>query len=170
MAIRRDCSGKQMTTGRNGKSATIEPTRRVDTLNQYEGMYLFDPTFGASWENCEGEVRRLMERAGAEILLCRKWDERRLAYPVKGRKRGVYALTYFKASPEKIVPLERDAQLSENVLRLLVLRADDATPESMERWFAYGSDERHVGDDKPAAGPPETKKTVEPLASGPASS
>jgi len=38
-------------------------------LNQYEGMYLFDPTFGASWENCEGEVRRLMDRAGAEIIL-----------------------------------------------------------------------------------------------------
>lgn len=139
-------------------------------MNQYEGMYLFDPTFGASWENCEGEVRRLMERAGAEILVCRKWDERRLAYPVKGRKRGVYALTYFKAPPEKIVPLERDAQLSENILRLLVLRADDATPESMERWFAHGSDERRAGDDKPATGPPATEKTVEPVASGPASS
>lgn len=144
-------------------------------MNQYEGMYLFDPTFGASWENCEGEVRRLMARAGAEILLCRKWDEKRLAFPVKGRKRGVYVLTYFKAAPEKITPLERDAHLSENVLRLLVLRADDATPESMERWFARGGEERPTGDEKPAGGEkpadraPEAKGSSEAVANEPAS-
>ena len=105
------------------------------TLNQYEAMFLFDPTFGASFENCETEIRRLMDRAEAELVFCRKWDDRRLAYRINGRKRGVYVLTYFKAKPEKIVPLERDAQLSEDVLRLLVLRADDVTPEAMERAF-----------------------------------
>ena len=162
-----------MTTGRNGESATIALTRRIGTLNQYEGMYLFDPTFGASWENCEGEVQRLMERAGAEILLCRKWDEKRLAFPVQGRKRGVYVLTYFKAAPEKITALERDAHLSENILRLLVLRADDATPESMERWFARGPDERPAGDEKPAVGGKPAadapKSGGEPVASNAAS-
>ena len=105
-------------------------------MNQYEAMFLFDPTFGNSFENCEAEVRRLMERAEAEILFCRKWDERRLAYRIKGRKRGVYVLVYFKAEPAKIVGLERDAQLSENILRLLILCADGVTPEMMERAVA----------------------------------
>jgi len=133
-------------------------------------MYLFEPTFGASWENCEGEIRRLMERAGAEIVLCRKWDERRLAYPIKRCKRGVYVLTYFKASPDKITPLERDAYLSENILRLLILRADDATPESMERWFARGSGEKPEGDGKPAPDAPETpEEGTEPVANEPTS-
>ena len=102
-------------------------------MNQYEAMFLFDPTFGSSFENCEAEIRRLMERAQAEIILCRRWDERRLAYKVNGRKRGVYVLVYFKARPDKIVPLERDVQISENVLRVLVLRADGVTQEMMER-------------------------------------
>ncbi len=169
MAILLDCNATRVMTGRNEESATIELTRRAETLNQYEGMYLFDPTFGASWENCEGEVRRLMERAGAEIILCRKWDEKRLAYPVKGRKRGVYALTYFKCAPEKITPLERDAYLSETVLRLLVLRADDATPESMEKWFARGGDERPVDGEKPASGDAPKAESPEPVADAPAS-
>ena len=105
-------------------------------MNQYEAMFLFDPTFGNSLENCEAEVRRLMERADAEILFCRKWDERRLAYRIKGRKRGVYVLVYFRAQPAKIVGLERDAQLSENILRVLILCADGVTPEMMERAVA----------------------------------
>ncbi len=108
-------------------------------MNQYEAMFLFDPTFGASFESCEKEIRRLMDRAEAELVFCRKWDDRRLAYRINGRKRGVYVLTYFKAKPEKVVPLERDAQLSEDILRLLVLRADDVTPESMERAMELGS-------------------------------
>jgi len=105
-------------------------------LNQYEAMFLFDPTFGASFENCEAEIRRLMARAEAEILLCQKWDERRLAYKIKGRKRGVYVLVYFKAPADKITPLERDAQLSEQILRLLVLRADGLTLEMMQQAAA----------------------------------
>jgi small subunit ribosomal protein S6 len=98
-------------------------------------MFLFDPTFGSSFENCEKEVHRLMDRAQAEVILCRKWDERRLAYRIKGRKRGVYVLVYFKAPPDKIAPLERDVQLSEDVLRVLVVRADGLTREHMERAY-----------------------------------
>lgn len=101
-------------------------------MNQYEAMFLFDPTFGASFEACETEIKRLMERASAELLFCRRWEERRLAYKIKGRKRGVYVLVYFKAPPDKIVPLERDVQIAENILRVLVLRADYVTPEMME--------------------------------------
>lgn len=102
-------------------------------MNQYEAMFLFDPTFGNNQEECEAEIRRVMDRAEAEILFCKKWDERRLAFRIKGRKRGVYMLVYFKASSSKITPLERDVQLSEHILRLLILRADDITTEMMEQ-------------------------------------
>ena len=132
-------------------------------MNQYEGMFLFDPTFGNSFENCEAEVQRLLERAEAELVFCRKWDERRLAYRIKGRKRGVYALVYFKAEPDKIVGLERDVQLSENALRVLVLRADGVTTEMMERSVASPGAEATVGGgaDRKAEVKPETPDKVE---------
>lgn len=104
-----------------------------ESLRQYEGMFVFDPTFGSSFDNCEREIQRLLERAEGEILVCRKWDERRLAYRIDGRKRGVYVLVYFRAPPSKIRPLERDAQLSEPLLRLLVLQAEGVTRAAMER-------------------------------------
>ena len=102
-------------------------------MNQYEAMFLFDPTFGGTLENCEAEIRRIMGRAEAELVFCKRWDERRLAYKLKGRKRGVYVLTFFKSDPSKITGIERDARLSENVLRVLVLRADGFTPDMMEQ-------------------------------------
>lgn len=105
-------------------------------MNQYEAMFLFDPTFAGSFENCEAEIKRIIDRAEGEIVFLRKWEERRLAYKLKGRKRGVYVLTYFKAPPSKISGLERDAMLSENILRILVVRADGMTPELMEKAAA----------------------------------
>ena len=130
-------------------------------MNQYEAMFLFDPTFGSSYENCEKEIRRLMERAQAEIILCGKWDERRLAFKIAGRKRGVYVLVYFKAPPDKIVSLERDVQLSEDVLRILVVRAEGLTRDQMERALPTTHKEEPVkaGDGAEAQPPPAAADT-----------
>jgi small subunit ribosomal protein S6 len=115
-------------------------------LNLYEAMFLFDPTFAGSLENCEAEIKRIIDRAEGELVFLRKWEERRLAFKLKGRKRGVYVLTYFKAPPAKITGMERDAMLSENVLRVLVLRADGMTPELMEKAAAPRAVEPAEGD------------------------
>jgi small subunit ribosomal protein S6 len=93
-------------------------------LKRYEGMFLFDSSAARDWSAIEHEVRRLCGRIGATLLVCVKFDERKLAYEVRRRKRGTYVLCYFDAPPERIRELERDAQLSELILRLLVLRRD----------------------------------------------
>lgn len=127
-------------------------------MNQYEAMFIFDPNVGTEFSACETEVKRLVDRAGGELQFCKKWDERRLAYRIKGRKRGIYVLTYFNAPPESIAAFNRDAQISESILRVLVVRADGVTPEMMENFVtARGgsmtpSDERGGGDDNRPSG------------------
>ncbi len=129
-------------------------------MKQYEAMFLFDPTFGSSFEKCQREVNRVMERANGKILLCGPWDERRLAYRIKGRKRGVYVLVFFEAPPEGIPSIERDAKLSEDILRVIVLRAEGLTRESMERAFPHRAEEPArsgaVTAPAPASTPPDT--------------
>ena len=123
-------------------------------LNNYEAMFLFDPGAATDWEAVRKEIDRLMERARAQVIACAKWDECRLAYEIRGRRRGLYVLTYFKAEPDAISGLERDAVLSELILRLLVLRVDHMTEQEMkeaacERRHApqpeggEGEDQRH---------------------------
>lgn len=93
----------------------------------YEGMFLVDVSLANDWSHAEAVIQRIMERAEAQLLFCRKWDERRLAYEIAGRKRGVYVLTYFKAPADNIGTIERDVQLSENILRVLVLQKNQLT-------------------------------------------
>mgnify|MGYP000016030811 CR=1 FL=1 len=91
-------------------------------LSTYEGMFLFDPNVATQWETVEKEIGRIMQRAGAELIGIKRWDERRLAYEIKHRKRACYVLTYFRSPASNIAGIERDARLSEMILRLLVLR------------------------------------------------
>lgn len=86
-------------------------------MRRYEGMFLFDNAAVHEWAGMEAEVRRLCDRVGATLVACVKFDERKLAYEIKGRKRGTYVLAYFDAPPTKITEMERDATLSEVLLR-----------------------------------------------------
>ncbi len=106
-------------------------------MKRYEGMFLFDSAVTREWSVVDAEVRRLCERIGANLLVCVKFDERKLAYEIQRCKRGLYALTYFEAEPDKIADLERDVRLSEIVVRALVLRAENLTEEQLAKLQAH---------------------------------
>lgn len=99
-------------------------------MKTYEGMFLLEAG-QPSFDEAVQPVRAILDRNGAEVLHMKKWDERRLAYEIEGRRRGLYVLTYFKAPPEKIAEVEHDVKLSEKVLRVLILSADHVTAERM---------------------------------------
>ncbi|MGC8624832.1 MAG: 30S ribosomal protein S6 [Phycisphaerae bacterium] len=102
-------------------------------IRQYEAMFLLNAGYASgNWDAAKAEVEHILHRANAEILHLRKWDERRLAYPIKGNKRGVYVLAFFKAEGPKIAGIERDTQLSENILRVLVIKADHLALKDVE--------------------------------------
>jgi len=108
-------------------------------------MFLFDPTFAENYANVEKEVERIMQRAGAEIVLAGKWDDRKLAYEIKRRKRGYYVLVYFKAPPERIAGIERDCRLSESILRVLIVSAEGVSQEAMKRAFEQATGRMFAG-------------------------
>ncbi len=99
----------------------------------YEAMFLVDSAEAtAKWSETITAVNTVMERAEAEVISLRKWDERRLIFEIAKCKRGTYILCYFKSDPSAISGIERDVQLSESLLRVLILRADQITEESMQ--------------------------------------
>ncbi len=110
-------------------------------MKRYEAMFLFDNATMHQWSEMEGEVKRLFERIEAKPLVCVKFDERKLAYEIRGRKRGTYVLTYFEADPQRIADLERDARLSEAILRVLVLRAEKLSEEKLAQLQAHPAEQ-----------------------------
>ncbi len=87
----------------------------------YEAMFLVDLAAEADWDKINAIIKKILEKAGAEIVSMEKWDERRLAYEIGGKNRGTYILCYFHADGQKIRQIERDAQLSESIMRVLIL-------------------------------------------------
>jgi small subunit ribosomal protein S6 len=88
-------------------------------------MFLLDPNkVAGDVPGAAKQLHALLERNHAEVLASRQWDERRLAYPIKGHKKGLYYLTYFRTEGKNLLNLERDLALSELVLRYLILHVD----------------------------------------------
>jgi small subunit ribosomal protein S6 len=100
----------------------------------YEGLFLVDSALAAQdWQKVVDEVNRILHRADAEIVSVRKWDERRLCYDVQGKSRGTYILAYFSCTTDKLAGIDRDIQLSEIIMRAMVLKADLMKKEDMEK-------------------------------------
>ncbi|HUS91665.1 MAG TPA: 30S ribosomal protein S6 [Phycisphaerae bacterium] len=96
----------------------------------YEAMFLVDSGSG-DFEAASQPAQLALSRNEAEVLSFKPWDERRLAFDIDGRRRGLYILAYFKAPSGRIADLERDCQLDERVLRLLVLRREELSEEEI---------------------------------------
>ena len=107
-------------------------TMSDNTKRMYEGMFLFPQSAIGDMKEATDHITGLLDRSDAEIVSFSKWDDRRLAYEIKGNKRGVYFLTFFRCEPTKIASLERDCNLSESLLRFLVTKADHINMEDIE--------------------------------------
>jgi small subunit ribosomal protein S6 len=100
----------------------------------YEGLFLVDSgEAAADWDGINKTIGKVLARGDAEVVSIRKWDERRLAYDIKGKSRGTYILTYFRGDPSKIAAIERAVQLSEQIMRVLIIRTDRMRKENMEK-------------------------------------
>ena len=90
--------------------------------NVYEGLFIFDSDlYAREADEVSSQVAGIVEQRGGEILLSRMWDERKLAYPIKGHRRGTYWLAYFRIDPSVVKDLTRQFQLSDSILRFLIL-------------------------------------------------
>jgi small subunit ribosomal protein S6 len=119
----------------------------------YECMFLLDANkVSGDIPAAAQQLHAVFERNHAEVLASRPWDERRLAYPIKGQKKGLYYLTYFKTEGKNLATIEADFALNEMVLRSLVIRID---PKLVDTMLTLARDEHalalHASSDEPGA-------------------
>jgi small subunit ribosomal protein S6 len=107
--------------------------------NVYECMFLLDTNKVAGDVSAAAkQLQELLERIQAEMLASRPWDDRKLAYSVRGHKKGLYYLTFFRTEGKNLAKIERDIALNELVLRSLILHVD---PKHVEPMLAMARDE-----------------------------
>ena len=74
-------------------------------------------------------VEKLVAEAGGEVLVSRLWEERRLAYPINGQRKGAYWLMYFKLGTGNLGELTRSCEINDSILRQLFIRLPDSLVE-----------------------------------------
>ena len=100
--------------------------KTAEETRLYEGMFLIrNKQAKDDYEAVMKELTGFIQEAGGTIINSAKWDERKLAYDIGGERRGTYIMFHFEAKPEIIVRIERSCQISDTVLRSLIVRDTD---------------------------------------------
>ncbi|MCF6150094.1 MAG: 30S ribosomal protein S6 [Candidatus Kuenenia sp.] len=131
-------------------------------MRLYEGMFLIDNVpASADWDGVVKSIHGILEKNGAEILKTEKWGEKKLAYKIKGHKRGTYLLIHFNAESTSISPMKRDFQLSDFLIRFLILRDTvieelssagiEGEPPEKETENAFEAEEEIISEEEPEA-------------------
>jgi small subunit ribosomal protein S6 len=131
----------RLTTG-STEAATSESAAPVARTRPYEGMFVaFNKEARKTHEYLEEHIQGLLAKVGAKIVRFHKWDQRQLAFEINGQREGIYYLVYFEAPTDVIAHLKREAELSELVLRTLVLALDRVPTEEELRKRSSSAEE-----------------------------
>ena len=91
----------------------------------YEAMYILSATL--SDESRKKAFEKILDgitQKGGEIHKVHEQGRRKLAYPIDGRKEGVYYVVYFSVGTQEIALLWKEYHLHEDLIRFMTLKAE----------------------------------------------
>jgi small subunit ribosomal protein S6 len=127
------------------------------TANVYEGMFILDSNrFGRDPDTVSNQISVMIEKLGGEMLVNRLWEERKLAYPIKGQRKGTYWLTYFRLDATLLGDLKRQCQITDDILRVLFVKIEPRIVDTLvAHWrsapvITHTEEEAKPAEHKPA--------------------
>jgi small subunit ribosomal protein S6 len=125
-------------------------------------MLILDPNhYARDPGSVTGRIGEMVSQCGGEMLASRLWNEQKLAYPIKGHRKGVYWLSYFSLEGGEVANFKRACRLNESVLRNLVLKIE---PRLVDALVAHARGESPPGEGGQAQ--PETVAAAEAESAG----
>lgn len=95
-------------------------------MNKYELMYIIDMQLEeAPRKELIDRVNALIASNGGTVDKIDEWGKRRLAYTINYKTEGYYVLVNFSAVGDLPREIERVLQISESVLRYLIVRLEE---------------------------------------------
>jgi small subunit ribosomal protein S6 len=94
-------------------------------MRRYELMVILDPELEERTVAPElDRFLNVVRKGGGEVENVDIWGRRRLAYEIKKKSEGIYAVVDLQATPDLAKELDRQLNLNEAVLRTKLLRPD----------------------------------------------
>ena len=106
-----------------------------EDIRIYESVVIVRPSFGEPeiQQFSEAYTARL-EQGGSVIIKVENWGKRKLAYEVKGERKGTYFCFTFSGTGNVIRPLENANRIDDSILKSMTLRIKKApdVPEAVD--------------------------------------
>ena len=99
----------------------------TDRRNFYETLYLVRPDIEETELSAiQGKLAAALKENEAETIRDEKWDERDLAYEVRGYRRGAYHILTYKARPGAPAALEKHLGFHKSeIMRFITVSVDE---------------------------------------------
>jgi small subunit ribosomal protein S6 len=113
-------------------------------INQYETVVIISTTVGEEGNNAlvERFKERIAEHGTVESV--DSWGKRRLAYPINKETEGFYTLINFSSTPDFTAELDRRYQITEGVLRTLIIKKEPKKASAAKARKAQKTEDKNV--------------------------
>ena len=92
----------------------------------YELVYIVRPTLGEQTLTAVNDkVTKFISGYAGDIIKRDDWGKKRFAYPLQKFTEGFYQVIQLNLPPTAVHELERSLQLTEDILRYLIVRLDE---------------------------------------------
>lgn len=128
----------------------------------YEAIYVVDTTLPEEQTNAIVEkYSGVVTRGNGVVDDIDRLEPRRLAYPIKGRREGLYVVMNFRSEPAAKDELDRIFRISDDVLRHMILKQDKKADRSPSKTRAAENERREREFASRAAAAPEAQPVTD---------
>jgi small subunit ribosomal protein S6 len=94
-------------------------------MRPYEVMVIFDPdTDERSVQPTLDQFLTVITKGGGTVDNLDIWGKRRLAYEIRKKSEGIYAVITLTAQPADVKELDRQFTINESIMRTKVIRTE----------------------------------------------
>jgi small subunit ribosomal protein S6 len=100
--------------------------RFIASMRPYELTFIVRPEVeGGDLDVVVDRVKNLVTGGGGQVTEVNAWGRRQLAYPIHKITEGQYFFVRAQLPAHILTGLERDLRLTEQIVRYLIVRADE---------------------------------------------
>ena len=96
----------------------------ANVISDYETIFILNPNIGD--EGIKANVEKFTDliAENGTVIEKNEWGMKRLAYPIQFLNEGYYVLVNFSSEPQFIAELERVYNITDTVLRSIVIKKE----------------------------------------------
>lgn len=102
----------------------------LENVREYDLVALFHPDLEIDIDAPIKKLEKQITDAGGKVIKRDNWGKKRLAYPIKLHQFAVYVQFGLQLEADKVKSVNRALQLSEEIIRYLLVKQPEVKPAS----------------------------------------